>query len=191
MKGTHNIDENDECNKCEYQKGPHNDKVFNISHDGTTKVNIDKGPKKGTAIYRFKLKESANGIHQFEDEVACYYTNSVSGICRFVEDLDEDTDSSNNKEDKESKNNVEQEKQLKRFIILNFHGIYDFKFNCGFKSFKLNKRLKYPKSIRYELNSEADCMNKLLTRLYDQYFLVERYKNDEQVFEGKYYNIKF
>ena len=33
-----------------------------------------------------------------------------------------------------SESDDKQEKQLKRFIILNFHGIFDFKFKCGFKS---------------------------------------------------------
>jgi hypothetical protein len=121
-----------------------------------------------------------------KETAACYYSDSVSGICRFVESNDE-------QEKQESmKNKKKHENQLKRFIILNFHGIYNFEFNGGFESFDLNEKYSYPKSIRRELNNGilTDCMDKLLTCIYDQYFLVERYKNSVQTLEG-IYNICF
>src|SRR5437016_642087 len=75
--------------------------------------------KKGTAIYRLKL-EKIDGNYALAKGAApaCHYTDSVSGICRFVEF-----------EQEKQENEEKQEKQLKRFIILNFHGIYNFKFN--------------------------------------------------------------
>ncbi len=80
---------------------------------------------------------------------------------------------------------------LKRFILLNFSGIYNFEYD-HYKSFSFNERFDYPKSVEIELghyhkNNLTDCMNKLLTCLYNQYFLVEQYKNNVQALEGKYY----
>lgn len=45
--------------------------------------------------------------------VTCYYSNNISGICRFIEVSNENDQPSN-------------DFQLKRFVILNFHGIYNF-----------------------------------------------------------------
>ncbi|CAB5382397.1 unnamed protein product [Rhizophagus irregularis] len=52
----------------------------------------------------------------------------------------------------------------------------------------LNTRFDYPKSIENELQhwhkeNLEDCMDKLLACLYDQYFLVEQYKNNVQALE--------
>ena len=187
MKGTHN--NNDKCDKCKkYKKGSLKPFKFNLSSDNA-RVDVQSEQsesKKGTAICRLKLEKiEGNENYVLENtDVTCHYSDSVSGICRFVEDLDETPETSESNDEQEK-----QEKQLKRFIILNFHGIHNFKFNGGFKTFELNKRYKYPKSVWHELNietlTELDLMDKLLTCLYDQYFLVEWYKNNAQVFEGK------
>ena len=44
------------------------------------------------------------------------HSNRVSGVCRFIEDLDEATKNKNT--------DYNREKQLKHFVILNFCGIY-------------------------------------------------------------------
>ncbi|RGB26520.1 hypothetical protein C1646_720950 [Rhizophagus diaphanus] len=102
------------------------------------------------------------------------YSDSVSGICKFIQNLD-DID--------------QNDYTLKRFIVLNFNGIYNFEYNFEYRNFDLKTRFDYPKSIENELkhwhkeNLEEDCMNKLLTCLYNQYFLVEHYKNNVQMLE--------
>jgi hypothetical protein len=191
MEGEHHdYNENDDCDKCkQYEKGPLKSNEFQLSPDDTkddkfkSSPEVDMQPlKKGTAIYRLKLNKLVKQKNQREyefDRVGTSYYNydGVSGICRFVDN-----------EDKRSKNNDKQEKQsLKRFLILNYHGIYNFKFNFD-KGFTLEKRFKYPKNFRHELNNTGrymDCMDRLLSCLYNQYFLTEQYKNDVQVFEGK------
>ena len=115
--------------------------------------------------------------------VTYYYSDSVSGICRFVEDLPSLTT-----------NNIKKERYfLKRFIVLNINGIYNFEYENDYKTFDLNERFDYPKSIENELEhwhneNLKDCMDRLLTCLYNQYFLVEKYKDNVQEIEGKYCN---
>ncbi|PKC06818.1 hypothetical protein RhiirA5_501093 [Rhizophagus irregularis] len=132
--------------------------------------------KKGTAVYRLKLKKDDNNNFDLEVKypVTYYYSDSVSGICKFIQNLD---DISQNKY------------TLKRFIVLNFNGIYNFEYNFEYRSLDLNTKFDYPKSIEDELkhwhkeNSKEDCMDKLLACLYNQYFLVEHYKNNVQMLE--------
>ncbi|PKY51632.1 hypothetical protein RhiirA4_546667 [Rhizophagus irregularis] len=132
--------------------------------------------KKGTAIYRLKLKKDNNNNFDFKEisPVTYCYSDSVSGICKFIQNLD-DID--------------QNDYTLKRFIVLNFNGIYNFEYNFEYRSFDLKTRFDYPKSIENELkhwhkeNLEEDCMNKLLTCLYNQHFLVEHYKNNVQMLE--------
>ncbi|CAB5370479.1 unnamed protein product [Rhizophagus irregularis] len=132
--------------------------------------------KKGTAIYRLKLNKDNNNNFDFKEisPVTYCYSDSVSGICKFIQNLD-DID--------------QNDYTFKRFIVLNFNGIYNFEYNFEYRSFDLKTRFDYPKSIENELkhwhkeNLEEDCMNKLLTCLYNQYFLVEHYKNNVQMLE--------
>ncbi|EXX61209.1 hypothetical protein RirG_173230 [Rhizophagus irregularis DAOM 197198w] len=132
--------------------------------------------KKGTAVYRLKLKKDDNNNFDLEVKypVTYYYSDSVSGICKFIQNLD---DISQNKY------------TLKRFIVLNFNGIYNFEYNFEYRSLDLNTKFDYPKSIEDELkhwhkeNTKEDCMDKLLACLYNQYFLVEHYKNNVQMLE--------
>jgi len=136
-----------------------------------------KGPQKGIAIYRFKFKLEANEVDF--DEGYCW--NNLSGICRFIEDVDP------------SKNDdsIENNDILRRFIILNFKGIYNFEYNESNKSFNLKDKFRYPRIIKNELknlNTKKDlssCMDQFLLCLYDKYFLVEHYKNNAQFLEGK------
>ncbi|GBC18582.2 hypothetical protein GLOIN_2v1769896 [Rhizophagus irregularis DAOM 181602=DAOM 197198] len=130
--------------------------------------NTPKKAKKGIAIYRLKLKEEKKNF--ILNDVTCYYSDSISGICSFIEVTNDD--------------DVEQ----RRFIIFNFRGIYNFEFNSHFDYFNLNEKFKYPQSIRRELDnwytdSGTDCMKRLLTCIYDKYFLVTQYKNDVQSLE--------
>ena len=74
--------------------------------------------------------------------------------------------------------------EQRRFIILNFRGIYSIEFSKYFGSFNLNEKFEYPKSIRRKLDnwyvdSGVDCMKRLLSCIYNKYFLITKYKNDE------------
>jgi hypothetical protein len=133
--------------------------------------------KKGTAVYRLKLIKDIDDHYALKlCPVNYYYSDSVSGICKFIQNLD-DIDHTNHY-------------TLKRFIVLNFNGIYNFEYDFDYRSLDLNTRFDYPKSIENELEhwhkeNLEDCMDKLLTCLYNQYFLVEQYKNNVQTLEGK------
>jgi len=145
-----------------------------------------KGPQKGIAIYRFKFKlekptnQSANETANEIDFDEGYCWNNLSGICRFIEDVDP------SKNDDSIENDI-----LRKFIILNFDGIYSFEYNESNKSFNLKDKFRYPRIIKNELknlNTKKDlssCMDQLLLCLYDKYFLVEHYKNNAQFLEGK------
>jgi hypothetical protein len=170
---------------------------FNSLNDDTT-----KHTKKGVAIYRIELekeiREDRKEIY-FLSAVTCHYTNKISGICRFIEVGVDSKSLNDSAEQKKIVNNIEVSNkdnskslidyQLKRFIILNFHGIYNFEFNERFDFFNLNEKFKYPTSIRRELDNwfaeKDDCMKRLLSCIYDKYFLVTQYKNDVQSLEGK------
>ena len=72
---------------------------------------------------------------------------------------------------------------------MNFYGIYNFEYSNNIKNFKLNERFNYPIGIKNELahwHREKHCTDKLLACLYNQYFLVEQYKNNAQALEGKF-----
>ncbi|GBB86552.1 hypothetical protein RclHR1_12990001 [Rhizophagus clarus] len=128
-------------------------------------------------IYCLKLKEKGNKVDQEEEEeeiieVTCHF-HGVSGICNFIND------------DFDASENGDQLKSLRRFIILNFQGIYNFEFNDSFDFFNLTKRFDYPKRIRREFDNwhSGDCMKRLLSCIYGKYFLVTQYKNDVQSLE--------
>ncbi|GBC09935.1 hypothetical protein RclHR1_09210004 [Rhizophagus clarus] len=131
-------------------------------------------PKKGTAVYRLELIKNNNKNFNLKICPVIYcYSDSVSGICKFIQNTD----------------CVDQNGYtLKRFVVLNFSGIYNFEYNFVHRSFDLSTKFDYPKSINNELKhwhkgNLEDCMDKLLTCLYDKYFLVEQYKNDVQMLE--------
>ncbi|PKC70466.1 hypothetical protein RhiirA1_501318 [Rhizophagus irregularis] len=135
----------------------------------------DKPPdesNKGTAIYRIELKEDK------EISAVTYYSSNISGICNFVEVLNKDN----------SKQQL-YDSELKRFMILNFHGIYNFEFNDHFDFFNLNEKFEYPQNIRHELDNwytfkrYNDCMRRFLSCICDKYFLIARYKNGAQSLE--------
>jgi len=133
----------------------------------TRVINIQPN-QKGTVIYSFRLDQNYVLKDKF-DHKCCYYYN-VSGIPKFIEASDP---------------------ELKRFIILNFNGIYNFKYNNENRIYGINERFEYPNNLRVELDhwhtgKSSDCMNRLLACLYDKYFLVEKYNNNVQVLEGKY-----
>ncbi|EXX70368.1 hypothetical protein RirG_088030 [Rhizophagus irregularis DAOM 197198w] len=133
--------------------------------------------KKGIAIYRLDLKKNqGEKINYIFSTVTYHYSDQISGICRFIEASSED--------DSESLYDF----KLKRFIILNYRGIYNFEFDDHFDFFTLNEKFEYPASIRRELDSwyvDDDCMKRLLSCIYDKYFLVTQYKNNAQSLEGK------
>jgi hypothetical protein len=147
------------------------DKEKEKSKDQSDSIKINETtPKKGIAIYCLELKKEEES-HAL-NKITLYYSNSISGICNFIEVTSED--------------DIEQ----RRFILLNFRGIYNFEFDSYFEYFNLNEKFEYPQCIRRELDnwykdSDIDCMNRLLTCIYDKYFLVTRYKNDVQSLEGK------
>ncbi|PKC06601.1 hypothetical protein RhiirA5_501267 [Rhizophagus irregularis] len=124
---------------------------------GTTK---ETNEKRGTTIiYPIKLlkdeKENYTFVHN--PETSHYHTRGIgigiSGICRFVEYSDDSESSDPRIYVTDNKCFV-----LKKFVILNFHD------SLG--------------------SSEiSDCMDILLSCVYDKYFLVEQYKNNVQLLE--------
>jgi hypothetical protein len=225
-------DESEACalTKVKDDEGEACDTVINIQseqpahneHNGDRQQVIYKDTrytKKGIAIYRLEIKnqkeenekegnkskEKESGEKEkgkkenYVTSVTCYYSHNISGICRFIEVSNESYLKSSNDS---------QLKKLKRFIILNFHGIYNFEFNNHFDFFKLNEKFEYPKIFRRELdnlhtrdphdpadldfdNDDDDfdnsdgCMKRLLSCIYGKYFLVTQYKNDVRSLEGK------
>ncbi|CAB5392141.1 unnamed protein product [Rhizophagus irregularis] len=143
----------------------------------------DNKSKKGTAIYCIELKsqnrENENEVNKKENEneekengekeniytlnaVTCYYSNNISGICKFVRNSYDDN-------------------KLKRFIILNIHGIYNLEFSNNYGSFKLGEKFEYPQILKRKLSNwysdrNDGCMTRLLSCIYDKYFLVTLYK---------------
>ncbi|CAI2167596.1 17996_t:CDS:2 [Funneliformis geosporum] len=83
---------------------------------------------------------------------------------------------------------------LKRLIVMNINGIYNFEYSVGSKCFNNNERFCYPKIFEEELKDwyadegVPDCMDRLLSCIYDKYLLVEYYKNNIQFLEES--NIK-
>ncbi|PKK72928.1 hypothetical protein RhiirC2_776630 [Rhizophagus irregularis] len=206
----------------EDMKGP---EVINVVVD-------DKTIKKGIAVYRVEVEEKENkcpsnenlddNINNSEDQnkkgitinrevsaVTCYYSNEISGICKFIEVSSEDdlcTTELNQKQQQSSQQQSPHDPKLKRFIILNFHMIYNFNFNDQYDPFELNEEFEDPKSFRYELDNFytrdfADardshdlhvdddsyefggCMKRLLSCIYDKYFLVTQYKSNVRSLE--------
>ncbi|PKY55879.1 hypothetical protein RhiirA4_448539 [Rhizophagus irregularis] len=144
----------------------------------------DNKNKKGTAIYCIELKsqnrENENEVKEKEENeneekengekeniytlnaVTCYYSNNISGICKFIRNSYDDN-------------------KLKRFIILNIHGIYNLEFSNNYDSFKLGEKFEYPQILKRKLSNwysdrNDGCMTRLLSCIYDKYFLVTLYK---------------
>ncbi|GES84543.1 hypothetical protein GLOIN_2v1769896 [Rhizophagus clarus] len=97
---------------------------------------------------------------------------------------------SNEKENKGKKKIKEMEKEEKEkeenydLITNNF----EFNVKNDFEFFDLNEKFEYPPSIKRELknwytSSGIDCMDRLLSCIYDKYFLATQYKNDAQSLE--------
>ncbi|PKY19278.1 hypothetical protein RhiirB3_432306 [Rhizophagus irregularis] len=58
----------------------------------------------------------------------------------------------------------------------------------SFYSFRLSEKFEYPQSIKRKLNNwytdtDDGCMKRLLSSIYDKYFLVTKYKKDSQLLE--------
>ncbi|RIA86147.1 hypothetical protein C1645_807927 [Glomus cerebriforme] len=170
MRGTKNND-----TKFDYKKSTIKKRYERMSEDPPFSVPVfPMGNRRGTAVYRLKLIGENENYAYKECPVTYFYSGNVSGICKFVQDLD----------------NTEQNSYtLKRFIVLNFNGIYNFEYDVDYRSLDLTERFNYPKSFEDELehwhnlNLKDDCMDKLLACLYNQYFLVEQYKNNVQTLE--------
>ncbi|UZO23198.1 uncharacterized protein OCT59_015542 [Rhizophagus irregularis] len=173
---------NDEDNKHDYKKGNLDTKKYiksnkppiNNRRAKELKIGVEK---KGTAIYRLILKDKKE-LNLEDDIVFSYRSYKVSGICSFIE-TDSDALS-------KSENGVDQFNSLKRFIVLNFRGIYNFGFSDSFDSFNLTEMFDYPTIIRREFDnwhSYDGCMKRLLSCIYRKYFLATQYKNDAQSLE--------
>ncbi|PKY32551.1 hypothetical protein RhiirB3_450819 [Rhizophagus irregularis] len=138
--------------------------------------NSEKNNKtKGIVIFRLKFKKEDNS-YVFSDlsDVTRYYNNEISGICRFVE---------------VSKEEKLDDTQQKRLVILDFRGIHSIHFNSNSDFFHLNKKFDYPQSIRRELddwyteNDKNDYIKRLLSCIYNKYFLATQFENDVQSLE--------
>jgi hypothetical protein len=151
-----------------------------VSHiiDDELRRTIDgKEKKRGTTgIYPIELLKNEQESYVFNTHTdTIYQIHKISGICRFAEISEKNKVFSN------------EYFVLKRFIVFNFDGIHSFSRN---DSFKLDKTFNYPKCIRLELDSldlseVSVCMDILHSSICDKYFLVEQYKNNVQLLEGK------
>ncbi|PKB99454.1 hypothetical protein RhiirA5_429665 [Rhizophagus irregularis] len=61
-------------------------------------------------------------------------------------------------------------------------------FSDHYYSFRLSEKFEYPQSIKRKLNNwytdtDDGCMKRLLSSIYDKYFLVTKYKKDSQLLE--------
>ncbi|CAG8584837.1 21565_t:CDS:10 [Rhizophagus irregularis] len=144
-----------------------------INADGMDDSNSSR---RKTIIYCFKLNKNYSLDNDYIP--TCCSCNYVSGIPKFI----------NNEKIDHSEISNDQDRILKRFILLNFNGIYNFEYNHQDRSFDLNERFDYPKSFEDELNNWhtnklTDCMNRLLSCLTNKNFLVEKYKDKVQVIE--------
>ncbi|RIA82261.1 hypothetical protein C1645_862959, partial [Glomus cerebriforme] len=131
---------------------------------------FDFGSQEKTIILCFKLNKSnesyslANRNHPLTYH---HYCGDISGISRFI----------NEQGDINKQDDIINNQNLKRFILLNFNGIYNYEYNNENLSFNYNKKFNYPK------RNLTDCMNRLLACLYNNYLLVKKYKNKVQVLE--------
>ncbi|PKY33126.1 hypothetical protein RhiirB3_451804 [Rhizophagus irregularis] len=192
----------DDNGKSDYEREPFRKRIFNCSNEHEnilsnyeTRINIPSTDenitatsnttdesKKGVAIYRIELNNKENENYVLS-AVTCYSYEKISGICKFIEASNDDDLSKDDSSEYNSHNS-----ELRRFIILNFRGIYNIEFNDDFDFLKLNEKFEYSQNIRFVLDnwlkfSESDCTNRLLSCIYDKYFLVTRYNNGVQSFE--------
>ncbi|CAI2171922.1 12733_t:CDS:10 [Funneliformis geosporum] len=176
------LEKRSKCQMFNYKKIKMQEATYNEKSNSYT-INIPHDTqefRKGIAIYRLRLKISKNGMEEKFILEKGYYWNNLSGICRFIENFD--PTSISNKID--TPHYI-----LTRFITLNFDGIFNFVYNKSNKNFHLNERFNYPKIIKNELKNWhtkqnlPDCMDRLVSCIYDKYFLVEHYKNNAQFLE--------
>jgi hypothetical protein len=166
MKGTKK--NNDDCNIGKLDKKEY--KHFQEQENCQLKISIQSvSTKKGIAIYNLELKEEKKNYSLNKNtSVTYYYSDSISGICRFVEE-----------------EIVDQSQSLKRFIILNYHGIYSYEISDSCDFFNFNDKFEYPSSIKRKLIDSNHCFDILLSCIFNKYFLVTQYKNCVQPLEGK------
>jgi len=92
-----------------------------------------------------------------------YYAEHLSGICRFVDDVNPNSTCRNHDQGSTSQDHGP-DYVLKKFIVLNFDGVYNFKYNPEHKSFIQNKELENC----YTNVDSSDCMERLLSCIYEQ-----------------------
>ncbi|PKY39920.1 hypothetical protein RhiirA4_529458 [Rhizophagus irregularis] len=212
--------EKDDNEKSNYKRVELSKREYTLPLNGN-EHKVDMSPdsrssNKGIAIYRIELKEYESEENEKDSEkienvekkihvtaVTDYYSDKISGICKFIYSSKDEEDESRdtklkrlkrfmgicNKKSSEDEKDKSRDTNLERFIVLNFHGIYDFKFNDHFNFLKLNaKKFQYPQNIRNELDNyyigpKKSCMNRILSCIYNKYFLITRYKYDVQSLE--------
>ncbi|CAG8663971.1 12060_t:CDS:10, partial [Rhizophagus irregularis] len=147
---------------------------INVNKD--MKVTEENSETKGIVIFRLKFKKENNSYVLSDlSDVTRYYNNEISGICRFVE---------------VSKEEILDDTQQKRLVILDFNWMYSIHINNNDDFFYLNEKFEYPKSIRRELddwysteNDKKNYIKRLLSCIYDKYFLATQFENDVQSLE--------
>ncbi|CAI2180737.1 14836_t:CDS:2, partial [Funneliformis geosporum] len=133
---------------------------INFSSENATNLTDFK-----TVIYCLKLNKDVN---QVDYRFTKYNYNRLSGICRFAEETKEDVKSDYN---------------LKKFILLNYNGIYSFKYNEKHKTFNDEERYIYPEDVICELKSTQDRTSLLLSYIYKKYFIIEDSKKVLEVYD--------
>ncbi|RGB38581.1 hypothetical protein C1646_812538 [Rhizophagus diaphanus] len=190
---------------------PDDESRINISPTNeniTATSNITDESKKGVAIYRIELNKRQNEKNENGEDVnkekeneekekenyvlsavTCYSYNKISGICKFIEASNDDDSSKDDSSKDDSSEYNSYNPELRRFIILNFRGIYNIEFNDDFDFLKLNEKFEYPQNIRFVLDNWftfaefADCTTRILSCIYDKYFLFTRHNNGVQSLE--------
>ncbi|GBC49398.2 hypothetical protein GLOIN_2v1787114 [Rhizophagus irregularis DAOM 181602=DAOM 197198] len=195
MKGN-DEQKKDDNGKSDYEREQFSKKIFKLDipppNEYITEIgNTTDESKKGIAIYRIELnkcqkEKNENGEDVNEEKeneenekenyvlsaVTCYSYNKSSGICKFIEASNDDDSSKDNSSEYNSHNS-----ELRRFIILNFRGIYNIKFNDDFDFLNLNENvqsLEVYDLAKMEHEIGARLVENIVNEYNDYFFSVSR-----------------
>ncbi|CAI2186492.1 13765_t:CDS:2, partial [Funneliformis geosporum] len=120
-----------------------------------------------------------------------YNYNRLSGICRFAEEAKKET----KKEVKSFTNRLSRicsleedvNSDLEKFILLNYNGIYSFKYNLKHTTFSEVEKFNYPDEFKEQLENLKkniqDRTSLLLSHIYKKYFIIKDNKNSSKNFQ--------
>ncbi|CAB5370240.1 unnamed protein product [Rhizophagus irregularis] len=165
----------DDNGKSDYEREPFRKRIFNCSNEhenilsnDETRINISSTNENITATSN-TTDESKKGVKkgvaiyrvELNEEnyvlsaVTCYSYEKISGICKFIEASNDDYSSKDDSSKDDSGGDDSSEYNSHYFELNNWYTFAEF----------------------------ANCMNRLLSCIYDKYFLITRYNNDMQSLE--------